>query len=122
MANEQLALYDVPPAPPKQKHLQRWMEGMRMDELREMAVLQHLQHMNADFRRTGLFPSLCVLLDEACEIILQKQDYTKVVRCKDCKSYVNRECKNLVRHMTNPCSIFTLPNDFCSYGERREGE
>ena len=45
-----------------------------------------------------------------------------VVRCKVCKSYVNRECKNLVRHMTNPCSIYTLPNDFCSYGERREDE
>lgn len=46
-------------------------------------------------------------------------DAVEVVRCKDCKSYVNRECKNLIRHMTNPCSIYTLPNDFCSYGERR---
>ena len=46
-------------------------------------------------------------------------DAVEVVRCKDCESYVNRECKNLVRHMTNPCSIYTLPNDFCSYGERR---
>lgn len=49
-------------------------------------------------------------------------EYVPVVRCKDCKSYINRECKNLVRHMTNPCSIYTLPDDFCSYGERREGE
>ena len=49
-------------------------------------------------------------------------DVVQVVRCKYCKSYENRECKNLVRHMTNPCSIYTLPNDFCSYGERREGE
>lgn len=51
----------------------------------------------------------------------------ELVRCKDCKHYVqflqdNKECR---------CTIFsgcydrpypTEPDDFCSYGERREGE
>ncbi len=54
-----------------------------------------------------------------CPAFKAKDAFTEVVRCKDCKSYENRECKNLVRHMTNPCSIYTLPNDFCSYGKRR---
>ena len=52
-------------------------------------------------------------------------DAVPVVRCKDCKHYVqflqdNKECR---------CTIFsgcydrpypTEPNDFCSYGEKRE--
>jgi hypothetical protein len=54
-------------------------------------------------------------------------DAVEVVRCKDCKHYVqflqdNKECR---------CTIFsgcydrpypTEPNDFCSYGERRTNE
>ena len=53
--------------------------------------------------------------------------YEEVVRCKYCKHYVQflrdkKECR---------CTIFsgcydrpypTEPDDFCSYGERREGE
>ena len=92
-----------------------------MDELREMAVVQHLQHMNADIRRTGLFPSLCVLLDEACEIILQKKDCTKVVRCKDCKYKESVLCPMSATYEDYPWHD-TKHDDFCSYGERREGE
>lgn len=53
-------------------------------------------------------------------------DAVEVVRCKDCDSYVElawwfddegkkKECHCCVAH-----SIPVQPNDYCSYGERRE--
>ena len=67
-------------------------------------------------------------MDLVSEILKQPTvDAVEVVRCKDCKHYVQflrdeKECR---------CTIFsgcydrpypTEPDDFCSYGERREGE
>lgn len=41
------------------------------------------------------------------------EDVIEVVRCKDCKFYGNGDCSvQSVRSM--------YPNDYCSYGERRE--
>ena len=41
-------------------------------------------------------------------------DMVEVVRCKDCKHWHNGDCYRLE---------LSLPNDFCSYGERKgEGE
>ena len=52
-------------------------------------------------------------------------DAVEVVRCKDCKHFVQNE-------PYDPCECmkwtvrwgvaYVNPNDFCSYGERREGE
>ena len=40
------------------------------------------------------------------------EDVVEVVRCKDCKFYGNGDCSvQFVRSM--------YPNDYCSYGERR---
>ena len=49
-------------------------------------------------------------------------DAVEVVRCKDCKYFrkgrpLRHECKKVGGGMCYP-----TPNDFCSYGERREGE
>ena len=49
-------------------------------------------------------------------------DAVEVVRCKDCKYFrkgkpFSHECKKVGGGMFYP-----NPNDFCSYGERREGE
>ena len=42
------------------------------------------------------------------------EDVIEVVRCKDCKFYGNGDCSvQSVRSM--------YPNDYCSYGERRNG-
>ena len=43
------------------------------------------------------------------------KEWIPVVRCKDCKHYHKRVC---------PMWMYTemKPKDFCSYGERREGE
>lgn len=41
-------------------------------------------------------------------------DAEPVVRCKDCKQYNGKiECG---------CGILTEPDDFCSYGERKDDE
>lgn len=51
---------------------------------------------------------------------LPAEDVVEVVRCKDCKHYHEFEeywdCR-LSRGLSD-----VYPNDFCSYGERKEGE
>ena len=54
------------------------------------------------------------------------EDTVPVVRCKDCKHYNerNEDCDHPVLWVEY-CSDFGLdmkPDDFCSHGERREGE
>ena len=44
---------------------------------------------------------------------LRDNDVVKVVRCKDCRYHYQTIC---------PVGTKTLDADFCSYGERREGE
>ena len=50
----------------------------------------------------------------------------EVVRCKDCKHYkpqfqgVHRNCKT--PYCMRCTAVKVSPDDFCSYGERREGE
>ena len=53
-------------------------------------------------------------------------EYAEVVRCKDCKHYYHSEssdkdgkCVMFGTYDTDP-SVYLA--DFCSYGERREGE
>ena len=46
-------------------------------------------------------------------------DAVPVVRCRDCKHYDRDECYR-PRHEKHLQSIFQSPDDFCSYGERRE--
>ena len=51
-------------------------------------------------------------------------DAVEVVRCKDCKN--NKEGVRLngvlLPHWCSKFGNLTKPDDFCSYGERREGE
>ena len=42
-----------------------------------------------------------------------------IVRCKDCKHYENHKLKVYENCVRNERYIPMLPNDFCSYGERR---
>lgn len=58
---------------------------------------------------------------ETCNFFLDKQDYQLVVRCKDCKHSHNYPSGSY------SCSFHEYegephvePNDFCSYGERRD--
>lgn len=47
-------------------------------------------------------------------------DAVEVVRCKDCKYYDRGECYH-PRHERHLQSIRQEDDDFCSYGERKEG-
>lgn len=53
------------------------MMGIITDESRALSVVKCLQLKNADLRRNCLFTQLCGVIDEACEIILQKIDFPK---------------------------------------------
>lgn len=61
-------------------------------------------------------------LDEAEIVILQTPtaDVAEVVRCKDCKHY--EIGKSYTPYCNNVMNLFEemKPDDFCSYGERRE--
>ena len=68
-----------------------------------------------------LLPDVDAIVDH-----LLANDVVAVVRCKDCifwntdKKGLSDEC--VCRHFSvlNVCDRYTLPTDFCSYGERRE--
>lgn len=64
---------------------------------------------------------------DKCSYFKSHANCVEVVRCKDCKHYKEND-----KRCDHPCLFFELecydhwidmgPNDFCSYGERREGE
>ena len=49
-------------------------------------------------------------------------DAVPVVRCKDCKHYEIHKPKVLENCERNGYLIPMKPDDFCSYGERKEGD
>ena len=52
---------------------------------------------------------------------LPRVDAVEVVRCKDCKHYDGERCEH-DRHAHQEFAVWAYDDDFCSYGERREGE
>ena len=60
-----------------------------------------------------------------CEDFIRKADYVEVVRCKNCEFWGGVIFGNVCRRWSAPLAGMkncTMPDDFCSYGERREGE
>ena len=49
-------------------------------------------------------------------------DAVEIVRCKDCKHYEIHKPKVLENCERNGYIIPMKPDDFCSYGERKEGD
>ena len=60
-------------------------------------------------------------LKKGCPAFKNKADYPRVVRCKDCKHYIQEEhgCNYFGYYSHTP---WVDEVDYCSYGERREGE
>ena len=56
-----------------------------------------------------------------CGMFLNSADVAPVVRCKDCKHYEIHKPKVLENCERNGYIIPMKPDDFCSYGERKEG-
>lgn len=68
-------------------------------------------------------------VEELIKKQLTENDYVEVVRCKDCKSHreLNRKdwleggfAEGVLWCMNQSDGVW--PDDFCSYGERKEGE
>ena len=49
-------------------------------------------------------------------------DAVPVVRCKDCEYYKYEECVCPRMVMSDCAHYYPDPEDFCSYGERKDGE
>ena len=50
-------------------------------------------------------------------------DAVEVVRCKDCVNYCGFEhCKNGICDVDSISKRAVYPNDFCSYGERKDND
>ena len=49
-------------------------------------------------------------------------DAVPVVRCKDCAFYDFGECCNTTMDMSDGAHFYPYPTDFCSYGERKQGD
>lgn len=56
--------------------------------------------------------------DDNCKLFKNKSDYAEV-RCKNCKHYVANYCTRDIKGRTN--MFYMTENDFCSYGEKKEG-
>ena len=69
--------------------------------------------------RTPIFPHEFVDPTEAVADYLLDNDVVPVVRCKDCKHWEEHDgemfCSCWANLMTD-----TAPDDFCSYGERKD--
>lgn len=50
-----------------------------------------------------------------CKHFRNKADFVEVVRCKDCCEYSGKYCL-----LTDDTEDRRCPDDFCSYGERKE--
>lgn len=47
-------------------------------------------------------------------------DAVEVVRCKYCQWYYLDECANPYVYISDGGHLYTQPDDFCSYGERKD--
>ena len=57
-----------------------------------------------------------------CSMFLNSADVALAVRCKDCKHYEIHKPKVLENCERNGYIIPMKPDDFCSYGERKDGD
>lgn len=100
-----------------------------MDEyIKREAVIDRLKR-NLDACNPGSFSELCY--KDAIETVkcFPAADVAPVVRCKDCKHYRNypnglcylhTEPKTNARGYSGE-AVCVEPDDFCSYGERKDG-
>ena len=72
-----------------------------------------------DARTAERFATFCALADAVDE--MPTVDAVEVVRCWQCKHYEIHKPKVLENCERNGYIIPMKPDDFCSYGERKEG-
>ena len=64
-----------------------------------------------------------LMKDDALHIIdsIPAADVVEVVRCRECK-HCDPENHHCDHHMGTAAPLRRKPDDFCSYGERKEGD
>ena len=84
------------------------------DKLIDFIDVGHLRHSG----------ELCYSETEVANLLLHAPtvDAVPVVRCKDCKHYEIHKPKVLENCERNGYIIPMKPDDFCSYGERKDGD
>lgn len=85
-------------------------------EARELAICayENAGIFNADAIRNHLKPLLDAVVDTPAA------DVAEVVRCKDCEHLVNTTINANGFLICDISDMEIAPDDFCSYGERRE--
>jgi hypothetical protein len=57
-----------------------------------------------------------------CGAYKDSTNFVEVVRCKDCKFFIEPTATDGLCELDGASRIIWRNDDFCSYGERREGE
>lgn len=97
------------------------------DYIPRQVILKHLEKCK------GQPPEMCYTFAvlTAIESFVKSRpaaDVVEVVRCKDC-AHVNVEVRDYAMYLPKQCELYceldelpVKPDDFCSYGERKEDE
>ena len=64
----------------------------------------------------------CIEVDDSVPNVATAVDFVEVVRCKDCKHRYNPNAPMCQPFCKKHITMEAMDDDFCSYGERREGE
>jgi hypothetical protein len=82
------------------------------------ALLEKVKELSNTYSYCGL---ASVHIIKAIEDAL-RVDVVEVVRCKDCKyRYFNKDCESYGCKNITGMTDFVNDNDYCSYGEKKEG-
>ena len=80
-------------------------------------VRDNCKNCNSNCEHAGKDREFVCVKGVSCKTVKPKPDMVAVVRCKDCKHIMFSDCYG-------ECGISRMgivrPNDFCSYGERKE--
>ena len=80
-------------------------------------VRDNCKGCNSNCEHAGKDREFVCVKGVSCKTVKPKPDMVAVVRCKDCKHIMFSDCYG-------ECGISRMgivrPNDFCSYGERKE--
>jgi hypothetical protein len=71
-------------------------------------------------RRNAETVKRCIEVDYSVPNVATAVDFVEVVRCKDCKYYEIHKPTITLNCEREGKLVPMMPNDYCSYGERRE--
>lgn len=90
-----------------------------------ISQLKSLRDSTADYAKGNddpIFKKDVEALDAAIDFLKRTDHDTPIIRCKDCTKWerYNNTAGAGYCHYRKRFTTVTMPNDFCSYGERKE--